>query len=148
MRKLFRILSSLVFAIITLLAGAILYSTVKGYTTWYFRVNGQVTVDGRGTSGYMHVNTQRTLLLITRTDGTEPETYLVSIVGLMRISDCGEWHPIRFLPVPIGHLNQPCSVFTADPTKVADAPVSATLAGGGGSIEFSTVSGKHVKAEW
>jgi hypothetical protein len=148
MKKLFRILGFLVFAAIVLFASAMLYSTVKGYTTWYFRVNGQVTVDGHTTSGYIHVNTQRTLLLLTRTDGAEPETYLVSIVGNKQIFDCGDWHPIRFLPVPIGHLNPPCSVFTADPAKVVDPPVSATLAIARRSIEFSTVSGKRVKAEW
>ncbi len=148
MKTLFRSLSSLIFLVVLLLAGAMRYSTAKGYTTWYFRVSGQVTVDGHNTSGYMHANTERTLLLLTRTDETKPETYLISLVDRKLIFDCGKWHPIRFFPMPIGDLNPPCSFFTVDPVQVVDAPVSATLVLGRKSIEFSTASGKKVKAEW
>jgi len=147
MKRLFRFLGSLIFLAL-LLAGAMWYSTAKGYTTWYFRVSGQVTVDGHNTSGYLHANTERTLLLLTRTDEAKPETYLISLVHRKLIFDCGGWHPIRFFPMPIGDLNPPCSFFTVDPAKVVDAPVSATLVLSRRSVEFSTASGKKVKAEW
>jgi len=133
---------------VSITAFAIWDSVAKGYTTWYFRVNGRVTVDGHKTTGYMHANTQRTVLLLTRTDGRRPETYLVSLGDEKAILDCGKWHPTRFLPFPIGHVNPPCSIFTVEPADVADAPVSATLVRERRSIEFSTASGKKVKAEW
>jgi len=60
MKKVFRIVGFIVLAALLLGAFGLLYSTVKGSTTWYFRVNGQVLVDGRQTSGYMHANADRT----------------------------------------------------------------------------------------
>jgi hypothetical protein len=148
MKRLTQILGSLILITILFLAGAMLYSTLKGYTTWYFPVNGQVTTDGRETGGYMHANPQRTLLLLTRTDGSRPETYLVSLRDDKGILDCGGFHPTRFFPIPIGDVNPPCSAFTVDPAKIIDAPLSMTLVRGQRSVEFSTVSSKKVKAEW
>jgi len=57
MKKMLRILGWLLAAGVLVLVSATLYSTLEGYTTWYFRVNGQVTVDGHETNGYMHANT-------------------------------------------------------------------------------------------
>jgi len=129
-------------------AVAMVYSTAKGYTIWYFRVSGSVTVDGRETSGYMHANAQRNILLITRTDGSRPETYLVSAKNGAPVLDCGDWHPIRLLPVPIGDVNPPCSVLNQKPESVIDPPVDSTQVRRRRSVEFSTASGKRVKAEW
>jgi len=152
MKTLLDILGSLVVVAVLIavliVAGAIWYSAAKGYTTWYFRVDGQVTVDGHETTGYMHANTQKTILLLTRTDDGRAETYLVSLGDEKAILDCGKWHPTRFLPFPIGHVNPPCSMFAVEPADVADAPVSATLVRKQTSVEFTTASGKKVKAEW
>ena len=63
MKRLSKTVGQIIVIVILFLVGAMLYSTIKGYTTWYFRVNGQVTVDGRHTTGYLHANLQRTLLL-------------------------------------------------------------------------------------
>jgi hypothetical protein len=147
MKKLLRIVGGLSLAGVLVVAGAVLYSTVRGSMTWYFRVNGRVTVDGHKTTGYMHANTQRTILLLTRTDGGRPETYLVPLGERRAIFDCGDWHPVRFLPIAIGDLSPACSPFT-DPAKVVDAPIDKTLVRGRRSVEFSTASGKKVKAEW
>ena len=127
---------------------AIAYSTVKGYTVWYFRVSGSVTVDGRKTSGYMHANTRRNTLLVTRTDGSRLETYLVPAEGGKFIFDCGDWHPIRFLPIPMGELNPPCSGLNERQGSVIDPPVVSTVVRARRAVEFSTASGKSVKAEW
>lgn len=116
--------------------------------TWYFRVSGQVTIDGRNTTAYMHGNAQRTLLLLMRTDGNRPETYLVSLRNDNDVVDCGGFHPTRFLPFLIGDVNPPCSIFTVNPANVIDAPLAATLVRGRRSVEFSTASGKKVRAEW
>ena len=148
MKKLLHILVWVVSIGILVLAGAMVYSTQRGHMTWYFRVNGQVTVDGRKTTGYLHANTLKTLLLLTRTDDATPETYAVSLDRGRPIIDCGEWHPIRFLPMPVGDLNPPCSGFTADPAQDRDPPIPATLVRAPRYVEFSTASGKKVKGEW
>ena len=148
MKKLLQIIGWLFAIGVVLLVGAMLYSTAKGYMTWYFRVDGQVMVDGHKTGGYMHANTQKTILLVTRTDGVKLETYLVSIEHGKGIISCGGWHPIRFLPTPVGDLNPPCSGFSVEPERVADAPVPATLVLERRSVSFSTISGRKVKAEW
>lgn len=148
MNKILRTLGSVIFAGILTAVIAVGYSTVKGYTTWYFRVNGSVAVDGRPTGGYMHTDTSRTVLLITRTDGSRPETYRVPLSNSKAIHDCGTWHPVRFLPNPVGDLNPRCSGSDAQPSNIIDAPLGATLIQSGRSIQFTTASGKKVKAEF
>jgi hypothetical protein len=147
MKKVLRTVGSIILA--GLLSGglALLYSTVKGSTTWYFRVNGQVLVDGRETAGYMHANADRTILLVTRTDGKRAETYLVPVVDRAAIRDCGEWSPIRFIPNPVRGTNPPCSV-SPDSVNNSDSPLLPTLQREGRFVSFSTVSGKKVKAQW
>jgi len=147
MKKLFRVFGWLGLATIALAIFALLYSTMKGYTTWYLRVDGVVTVDGQKTTGYLHANTNRTLLLVTRTDQGQPETYLVPLRNNEMIIDCGNWHPIRFLPLPIGDVNPPCSGYDV-PTGVRDGPRSGTVVTSRRSVEFSTSSGRKIKAEW
>ena len=90
----------------------------------------------------------KTILLLTRTDDSRPETYLVSLGPRKTVFDCGEWHPLRFLPFPVGDVNPPCTIFTVDPTKVHDPPTAATPTTGRNFIEFITVSGKKVRAQW
>ena len=146
MKKLLRVIGWLFALVVIVIAFAMVHSTANGYIRWYFRVGGTVTVDGRKT-GYLHANTTRTMLLVTRTDESRPETYLVPLPDRRFITDCGDWHPIRFLPMPIGDINPPCSIFT-DPATVQDAPVNSTLSTSRRSIEFLTASGKRIKAEW
>jgi hypothetical protein len=145
MKKMFRTAASV--ALAAFLLGAFAYSTVKGQTTWYFRVNGQVFVDGRQTSGYMHANVDRTILLVTRTDGTKAEAYLVPVADRSAILDCGDWSPVRFLPNPVRSVHPPCSPL-ADATSTSDAPISSTLVREGRFVSFSTTSGKKIKAQW
>ena len=147
MKKVFRIVGFIVLAALLLGAFGLLYSTVKGSTTWYFRVNGQVLVDGRQTSGYMHANADRTILLITRTDGAKAETYLVPVADRAAVLDCGDWRLVRFVPNPVEGTNPPCSG-VADSAKTSDAPISSTLIREGKFVSFSTASGKKIKAQW
>ena len=146
MTRALRRLGWYVFLGVLLIAIGVVYSTARGYSTWVFHVNGTVIVNGQKTDGYLHTNRKRTFLFVTRTDEGRPETYLVPLQGSDWIVDCGTWHPIRFLPVPIGDLNPPCSEYDV-PTGVRDAPTS-TLTKSRRSVEFSTVSGKKIKAEW
>jgi hypothetical protein len=148
MKKVLRSLGSIVFLALIFVAGSLAYSTWRGYIGWYFLVNGQVVVNGRETTGYLHANTDKTLLMLTRTDDSQPETYLVSLGPERAVVDCGEWHPLRFLPFPVGHVNSPCSFFTVDPAKLRDPPVTSTLERRPRYVEFSTASGKKVRAQW
>jgi len=148
MRIFLRTLGRLASLAVLLIVGALVYSSWRGYTRWYFRVDGQVLVNGHETAGYLHTNTDKTLLLLTRTDDSHPETYLVSLGPTKTILDCGDWHPLRFLPFPVGHANPPCAAFTVDPTKVHDPATQATATTGRNYIEFTTTSGKKVRAQW
>jgi len=144
MRTLLKVLGWLVLVAVLIVAAREFY----GNTVWFFRVRGQVTVDGHRTTGYMHANIRKTRLLLTRTDGSRPETYLVSLGDEKIILDCGKWHPTRFVPSPLGDVNPPCSPSSVEPADVADAPVATTLVRKRTSIEFSTASGKKIKAEF
>ena len=148
MKTLLRVLRTVILLGILLVAGSLLYSTWRGYTRWYVRVNGQVVVNGHDTTGYLHASTDRTLLLLTRTDDSQPETYLVSLGAERLVLDCGEWNPVRFLPFPVMHSNPPCSAFTVDRAKFHDPPLPATLTSSRNYIAFSTASGKKVRAQW
>src|SRR5215471_7225993 len=139
MKKVFRIAGSIALGALLLGVFALMYSTVKGTTRWYFRVNGQVLVDGQQTSGYMHANADRTILLITRTDGARAETYLVPVADRTTVLDCGDWRLVRFIPNPVEGANPPCSG-VADSAKTSDAPVSSTLVREGRFVSFSTAS--------
>lgn len=148
MKRLLGIVGLLFFAVAVLSVILLAYSTAKGYTRWYFRVDGLVTIDGRQSSGYLHANTQKTILLLTRTDEKRPETYLIPLGEEKTVLDCGDWHPVRLLPFPVGHFNPPCSVLSVSPADILDGPVSATLVRAGRSIQFTTASGRKVKAKF
>ena len=148
MKTLLRALGRIAILALLFVIVSIVYSTWRGYIRWYFRVDGQVLVNGQKTTGYLHANTDKTILLLTRTDDSRPETYLVSLGPTKTIIDCGEWHPLRFLPFPVGHSNPPCLAFAIDPTKIHDPPAKATATTGRNFIEFSTTSGKKVRAQW
>ena len=147
MRKLLRVLGWIVCLCVLLIAIGLVYATARGHLAWCFRVNGVVTVNGVKTRGYLHANTKRTFLFLTRTDEGQPETYLVPLQGSDWIIDCGNWHPVRFLPIPIRDVNPPCSGYDI-PTGVKDAPANSGLITSRRSLEFLTVSGKKIKAEW
>jgi hypothetical protein len=147
-KKLARALGVVVFLALLIVVGSIAYSAWRGSIGCYFRVGGQVVVNARETSGYLHANSQKTILLLTRTDDSRPETYLVSIGPTKTVFDCGDWHPLRFLPFPVGDVNPPCTVFTVDPAKVHDPPITGTVTTGRNFVEFSTASGKRIRGQW
>jgi hypothetical protein len=152
MKTFLRALGRIALLGLLLAVGAIGYSTWRGYIRWYFRVDGQVLINGQKTTGYLHANTDKTILLLTRTDDSRPETYLVFLGPTKTVFDCGELHPLRFLPTPIGDLNPPCPGITVDPSidsaRFHDPPTTATATTGRNFIEFSTSSGKKVRGQW
>ena len=124
------------------------YSTWHGYTTWWFRSSGSVRVDGH-TNGYLHRNRDRSAIMLTRTDGTRKQSYLVRTHGRGVIIHCGEWAAPQFPAFPIGDVNPPCSIFSSgDTDKGYDVAIGSTLSVTGNHVAFSTESGRRIEAHW
>jgi len=131
-----------------LLVIGLAYSTVQGYTTWWFRRTGLVTVDGVP-NGYLHRNSKRSAVIITRSDLSPKQSYLVDLSGSKFLLHCGEWHAPRVPAFPIGDLSSPCSIFNNGTDMVtADNPLFSTLVVRPNAVEFSTTQGRKVAASW
>ena len=143
-----KVVGLLLFALALLFAAGLTYSTVHGYMSWWLWSSGSVAVDG-SRHGYLHINTQHSAVIITRTDSNPPQSYLVDVSGRKWIIHCGEWHAPRFPAFSIGDVNPPCSIFSngADLPR-ADNPIDATLKAGPRSVEFETTQGHRVSAYW
>jgi hypothetical protein len=140
-------------AVFALFAAALLtFSTARGHTQWWLISGGRVAVDGvRG--GYLHTSWSRPFVVITRTDSTRAQSYLVRLSGSAEFSEgityCNNWHAPRLPAFPMGDVNPPCTGFLDDPdTPDADRPLSKTLTARPGFVEFTTVRGKEVTAKW
>src|SRR5205085_6957978 len=98
------------FALALVLAVTLTYSTARGYTSWWFGLSGRVTVDGVP-NGYMHRIAMNSAVIITRTDLSPRQSYLVGLSGKKSLIHCGEWHAPRLPAFPIGDVNPPCNIF-------------------------------------
>jgi hypothetical protein len=136
------------FAIALLFAVGLAYSTVHGYTTWWFKSGGYVAVDGVR-SGYLHSNFEHSAVIVTRADSSPSQSYLIGLSGRKSLIHCGEWHAPRLPAFPIGDVNPPCSFFSngSDMPK-ADNAVFSTLVVRPGFVEFYTSQGRKVTASW
>jgi hypothetical protein len=134
--------------IIGFLALPVIYSTVKGYTTWYWRdSHAEILVDGLRVPGYLHESSKR--LILTRRDTAKPHSYLlISNDRSATALDCGDWHPPSFFIIPIGDIN-PCTgsdilgetfVYYSAP----EAPMGRVKIEGA-NLEFRTRDGKLVR---
>lgn len=134
-------------AFLLLVILAVGYSTTQRHATWWRRVpNAAIAVNGIR-AGYLHQNCTHSRVIITRTDLSPPQSYLVDISDRRWLIHCGDWHAPKFVIFPIGHVNAPCSIFGNDSPR-ADHAEFSTLVVHPGFIEFSTVQGKHVTASW
>jgi hypothetical protein len=71
---------------------AVIYSTAKGYTAWYWRnPHAQIFVNGHRVSGYVHQSKYG--LIITRGDLRQRRSYIVSFLdnGAANLTDCSPW---------------------------------------------------------
>jgi len=125
---------------------AFVYPTTHGYMRWWFESSASVTVDA---SGYAHINSDHSAIIITRTDSSPKQSYLVSLSGQRALIYCGQWHAPRLIAFPIGHVNPPCSALgNVEELTRADSPVLSTLVVRPRSVEFKTAHGKTVSASW
>jgi hypothetical protein len=131
-----------------LVAVPITYSTAHGYTQWWLLSGGHVEVNGtRG--GYLHKSWSNSAVIITRTDSSKRQSYLVQLSGSRTLIDCGDWYAPRLPAFPIGDVNPPCMGFIDDPDLPdTDRPLSSSLITRPGFVEFSTVQGKKVTVSW
>jgi len=131
-----------------LLFASLWYSTAHGYMTWWFSSSSQVAVDGVR-SGFLHVNSEHSAVIITRTDLRPSQSYLVGLSGRKSVTHCGNWEAPRLPAFPIGDVNPPCSFFSnGSDLPVADNAVLSTLTARLGFVEFKTEHGKKVTASW
>jgi hypothetical protein len=143
-----KVLCKTLLVLTLLVAAPLTYSTVRGYTEWWFMSGGHVAVDGVR-DGYQHTNWSRSAVIITRTDSEIRQSYLVQLSGSKSLIYCGDWHAPRFPVFPIGDVNPPCmGLDNEGEYQKGDYPLSSTLLSRPGSVEFSTVRGKKVTASW
>jgi hypothetical protein len=133
-------------AILGILAVPILYSTLKGYTRWYWRApGGQIFVDGNRVSGYVHAS--KSVVIVTRRDMARSHSYLIALGDRSRgvLLGCGDWSAPRFVVFPVGHVNPPCLMALGDETAHSSphapgGPLRIT----GTTLEFHTQDGKRI----
>jgi hypothetical protein len=134
-------------AIMGFVAVSVIYSTVKGYTTWFWRnPHAQVFVNGQRVSGYVH---QSKHVVIVTWHGTQrPHSYEIGLRDQSQnlLLDCGEWAAPRFFVFALGHVNPPCLATIGDESAYA-APGAAAgpVQRDGKSFEFRTRDGKLIR---
>jgi hypothetical protein len=147
MKSLAKIVGISLLALALLVTAALAYSTARGYTTWWFRSDGNVAVDGVR-EGYLHKNWSHTAVIITRSDTKTMQSYLVRLSGSRLLIHCGDWHAPQLPVFSTGDVRFPCSVFNPEAGPQDDAPVLSTLLIRPGFVEFGTLRGKKVRATW
>lgn len=97
----------------------------------------------------MHRIAANAAVIITRTDLSPTQSYLVGLSGKKSFFNCGEWHAPRLPAFPMGDVNPLCYIFSddADMPK-ADNAVFSTLTALPGFVDFYTVRGRKVTASW
>lgn len=123
------------------------YSTVKGYTTWFWRnSHGQVLMNGQRVPGYVHQS--KHVIIVTRRDTQPPHSYFIVLRGQSQslLLDCGEWAAPRVFLFALGHVNHPCISGIGDEPECAapDAP-GGPLQQDPGKLEFRTRGGKVIR---
>jgi len=149
-------LAWLVVAVTLLIVAMFAYTTVRGYTTWYFMLpSARLTVDGKPTDGRLHRHTDGRwkITYLTRKDAGRIESYRVTqdIDRGTGVSSCGDWTAPQWPVFPVNHQAVPCFFFVAaeeHPGKVEAEPPARNLQVGPNFIEFTADDGKRIRASW
>jgi hypothetical protein len=145
--KRFLLASSILIAL--LIGVPIAYSTMKGYTTWFWRdFHAQVFVDGHQVPGYVHRSGRQ--IIVTLHDLTEPRSYWIELkdpsTAIPRF--CGTWSAPSFFVFSIGDVNLPCLGLLGDEStsETPEAPDwSIPPTKNGAQIEFRTIDFHKIK---
>jgi hypothetical protein len=147
-------LAGLVVAVMLLIAAMFAYTTVRGYTTWYFMVtDSRITVDGKPTNGRLHRMTfhRGTTYFLTRKGEGNVESYRVTRTDRGdRVSSCKGWTAPHWIVFPLNHQEMPCIVWVAaeEHHNVVEEPPPRNLQVGPNFLEFTADDGKRVRASW
>lgn len=131
-------------AIVGFLAVPLIYSTVKGYTAWYWRnPHIQIFVDGRRVPGYVHES--RHGLIVTRGDLPKRHSYIVSFLdaGTVNLTDCSPWTASAFFVFVIQDVNLPCLANRTN-SETPEGPWGPVRMHGN-VLEFETTDNKAIR---
>jgi hypothetical protein len=136
-------------AVIVFLALPAIYSTVKGYTIWFWlNPQAQIFVDGQRVSGYLHKSGK--VAIVTRLDLSSPRSYWIGLTGQSTATPayCGSWSAPDFFVFAVGDVNMPCMGLKGIEanSETPDAPDRCSShISNSTKIEFRTIDGKSIK---
>jgi len=137
-------------AIVGFLAVPVVYSSAKGYTTWFWRdPHGQVFVNGQRVPGYVHQS--KHVIIVTRTDLAKRHSYWFGLdEQSATISNyCGSWSAPDFFVFVMGDTNPPCFMIREIAYDVEESPQPAVpIVRSGAKIEFYTNDRKLIRVEY
>lgn len=137
-------------AIIGFVAIPVIYSTVKGYTTWFWRnPRAQVFVNGQRVSGYVHKS--KDVIIVTRADLAKRHSYWFRLNGQSTALSnyCGSWSAPDFFVFVMGDTNPPCFMIQEAAYDVEESPQPAVpILCDGAKIEFYTNDRKSIRVEY
>lgn len=131
---------------IVFVAIPVVYSTVKGYTTWFWRdPHAQVFVNGQRVPGYVHQS--KHAIIVTRGDLAKPRSYWVTETPHY----CGSWAAPDSFVFALGDENMPCLGLmgieaTSETATAPDRCVPVRIQGS--TLEFQTIDFKRIKIIW
>jgi hypothetical protein len=131
-------------SIVGFLIFAMVYSTAKGYTAWYWRnPHIRIFVDGRRVSGYVHES--RHGLIVTRGDLPKRHSYIVSFLdaGTVNLTDCSPWTASAFFVFVIQDVNPPCLANRTN-SETPEGPWGPVRMHGN-VLEFGTTDNKAIR---
>jgi hypothetical protein len=142
MKMFVRIVALLAGALLIFVALAMVYSTVKGYTAWFFRIPGAIfTVNGARAKGWLHRARNGRAAFFTVAYPTKSETYdlVFGSDGKGQVLGCGTWVAPRLPVIPIGDVIPPCFL-----EGTAGRNLTKELR----SVAFITKDGAKLEARW
>jgi hypothetical protein len=136
-------------AVIGFLALPAIYSTVKGYTLWFWlNPKAQIFVDGQRVSGYLHKSGK--VAIVTRLDLSRPRSYWIGLAGQSTATPayCGSWSAPDFFVFAVGDVNMPCMGLKGIEanSETPDAPDRCSShINNSTKIEFRTINGNSIR---
>jgi hypothetical protein len=136
--------------IIGFLALPVIYSTVKGYTTWFWRdPHAQLFVNGQRVPGYVHQS--KHVIIVTRSDLAKRHSYWFGLDGQSTALSnyCGSWSAPDFFVFVMGDVNPPCFMIREIAYDIEESPQPGVpIVRHGRMIEFYTNDRKLIRVEY
>jgi hypothetical protein len=128
--------------VLGLLGLPMIYSTAKGYTTWFWRnYHAQIFVDGKPVSGYVHQSNQ--VLIVTWGDLAERRSYWITLTDPATARLCASWSAPSVVIFAVGDVTDPCLINRVT-SETPDAPCGPVQIQGN-TLELHTTNNKIIK---